>query len=138
VSVTVDNTPPAVAITAPANGSTVRGVVDVTADVYDSYLAGSTIAVNGTLVSNTSVYLWDTTAYPDGWYSITATAADMAANIGADGIWVEVDNTPPALAVNELTDNPTLHEPEYRINGTVGIFSFSKHLQDVGSISQTQ
>jgi predicted heme/steroid binding protein len=119
VSVTVDNTPPAVAITAPANGSAVRGVVNVTADVYDSYLAESAIAVNGTVVSDTSKYIWDTTAYPDGWYNITATAADMAANTGTDDIWVEVDNTPPELLVNELTDNPTLDEPQYRINGTV-------------------
>ena len=43
----------------------------------------------------------------------------MAANTGADEIWVEVDNTPPELSVNELTDNPTLDEPQYRINGTV-------------------
>jgi hypothetical protein len=119
VSVTVDNTPPAVAITAPANGSAVRGVVEITADVYDAYLAETAIAVNGTVVSDTSEYTWDTTSYPDGWYDITATAEDMVGNIGVDEIWVEVDNTPPALAVNELTDNPTLDDPEYRINGTV-------------------
>ena len=43
----------------------------------------------------------------------------MADNIGGHEIWVEVDNTPPELSVNELTDNPTLDEPQYRINGTV-------------------
>ena len=43
----------------------------------------------------------------------------MAENTGRHEIWVEVDNTPPELSVNELTDNPTLEYPEYRINGTV-------------------
>ena len=52
-------------------------------------------------------------------YNITVTAVDMAANTAKDEVWVEVDNTPPELSVNELTDNPTLEYLEYRINGTV-------------------
>ena len=119
VSITVDNTPPAVSLTSPANGSALRGVVDITADIHDTYLANTTISINGTAVSSTSGYIWNTTAYPDGWYNITATAANMAENTGMHEIWVEVDNTPPELTVNELTNNPTLAEPQYRINGTV-------------------
>ncbi|NJD75613.1 MAG: hypothetical protein FIB08_00765 [Candidatus Methanoperedens sp.] len=30
-----------------------------------------------------------------------------------------INNTPPALNVTELTDNPTLENPAYRINGTI-------------------
>lgn len=119
VSVTVDNTPPAVSLTSPANNSALRGIVDITADIHDTYLANTSITINGTAISNTSCYSWNTTAYPDGWYNITATAADMAENTGRHEIWVEVDNTPPELSVNELNDNPTLTEPQYRINGTV-------------------
>jgi hypothetical protein len=119
VSVIVDNTPPEVDINAPVNGSAVRSIVNITADVYDSYLANATLSINGTAVSGISEYTWDTTTYADGWYNITVTVMDMAANTGTDKIWVEVDNTPPELAVNELTDNPTLDEPQYRINGTV-------------------
>lgn len=119
VSVIVDNTAPEVEITAPANGSAVRSVVNITADAYDAYLANTTLSINGTAVSGMSEYTWNTTTYADGWYNITVTATDMAANTGTNEIWVEVDNTPPELVVNELTDNPTLDEPQYRINGTV-------------------
>ena len=94
-------------------------VVSLTADVSDTYLANTGISIDSTAVSNTSGYTWNTATHPDGWYNITATAADMTENTGRHEIWVEVDNTPPELTVNELTDNPTLAEPQYRINGTV-------------------
>lgn len=58
----------------------------------------------------------------------------MADNIGGHEIWVEVDNTPPELSVNELTDNPTLDEPQYRINGSItshsGAFEYTTNVTE--------
>jgi len=93
----VDN-PPAVNITAPADGDTVSGIVTITADAtddigvaqvdfyYDSNLIGTDTA------SPYSVN-WDTTTVDDSAYTITASAVDTASQIASDSISIIVDNT---------------------------------------------
>ncbi|MCL7414087.1 MAG: Ig-like domain-containing protein [ANME-2 cluster archaeon] len=115
VSVIVDNTPPTVVITSLVDGSAIRDIVGITSGVYDSYLENITLAINGTVVSDTGSYIWNTTEYTEGWYRITVKVNDIVGNYGEDEILVEVDNTPPLLIVNELTENPTLNKPEYSL-----------------------
>lgn len=119
VDITIDNTRPEVNITSPVNASLVRGVINITADIYDINLENTTLAINGIFVTNNSTYSWNTTGYTDGWHTITAMAVDLAGNTAQTEVWVQVDNTPPALNVTELTNDPTLENPAYRINGTI-------------------
>src|SRR5690606_10696217 len=71
VWVVVDNTPTAFGITAPANGATVAGQVDVTTGCNDAllyvelYLDGEYLG-EATLVDGVWVFPWDTTLVEDG------------------------------------------------------------------------
>ena len=113
VSVIVDNTLPDINITSPANGSLVRSMINITADIFDLNLANTTLAIDGIFVSNNSSYIWNSTGHADGLHRITAIAVDLAGNEAQKDVWVEVDNTAPLLIVNEVKENPTLGDPEY-------------------------
>ncbi len=103
VSVTVNNvdaSPPTVAITAPANGATVSGVVSVSADAADDvgvvgvrfYLNGSPLGAEDT----TTPYSisWNTAGTPNGTYTLTAVARDAAGNSTTSAVvTVTVSNT---------------------------------------------
>lgn len=102
-----DNIDPSVSITNPANGSTVRGVVTVTASASDTsgiafvefYLNPQPSPPWTTLQSTdgTSPYthIWDTTTYPYGSATWGAKAYDQNGNTEYTTVTVNVDNTPP-------------------------------------------
>ncbi len=120
ITVKVDNTLPIVQINFPPDGAFINGVVDISVDVFDAYLDRFQIFINGVLVAeNQTNFQWNTSEYPDGAYMIEVVAYDEAGNEMRRSVNVTVDNTVPVLVVNELTDNPTLENPAYRINGTV-------------------
>ncbi len=81
-----DNTPPTVAITAPASGATVFNVVTVAANASDNLsVAGVQFFVDGTPIGSevtTSPYTvaWNTTAIGVGPHVLTARARDSAGN----------------------------------------------------------
>ena len=91
--------PPSVAITNPADGATVSGTVNVTADAGDDngltqvefFVDGGSIGVDGD-GSNGWSASWDTTAYADGSHTVSATATDTAGQTASDSISVTVDN----------------------------------------------
>ena len=104
VTINVDVLPPTVAITSPAGGGTVRGLVDVTASASDANgVAAVELAVDGTLRETVTAapYLFhlDTTTLADGLHSVAATAVDRAGNRQTDAISLRFDNTPPAGAI---------------------------------------
>lgn len=86
----VDTTPPAVDLTAPANGATVSGSVDLVASASDAngvtkvefYANGGLIGVDTTAPF---VYTWNTSGLAAGSYALLAKAYDPAGNAGSDG-----------------------------------------------------
>lgn len=90
-----DTTPPAIRITAPADGSRVFGSVRLAADASDNVgVAGVTFAVDGVTVGaedTTAPYevYWQTPS-DHGWHTVTATARDAAGNRGGANARVRV------------------------------------------------
>jgi len=92
-----DSQPPTVQLTAPAEGGTVSGNVQVAASASDN--TGVTkveFFVNSTLVKTSTAaphnYQWDTTASPNGTYLVAAKAYDAAGNVSSDSYSVLVQN----------------------------------------------
>lgn len=115
VTVTVDNTPPAIGVTDPTDGSTVGGTIPVTAGASDAvgvaavqfFLDGAAVGTEDT----TAPYAidWDTTTATDGSHTWTAVARDAAGNSAASApITITVDNTPPAIAITDPASGATV------------------------------
>jgi hypothetical protein len=143
----VDAVAPAVQISAPAAGSVVRGITGVTAIASDNLLVTKIeFYINGKLVSTDNAadyyFSWNTkstaTPYPDGNYSLTAKAYDVAGNIGvspAIGVTVNNNNsvaysikiTTPldgsnisgTIAIDAQASGTTLYKVEYYANGAL-------------------
>ena len=108
VTVTVSNggpppdaTPPTVAITSPADGTTVSGTITVSADATDNVrVTGVQFLLDGAILGtedSTAPYAvtWDTTATADGAHTLAAVARDAAGNRGTSAqVRVTVSNRP--------------------------------------------
>jgi hypothetical protein len=96
-----DTTAPAASISAPLNGATVSGVVNVAFSGSDNAgVAGLELFIDGTLASSVSgasgTFSWDTTAVSNGSHSIFVKAYDAAGNAGTSTtVAVTVNNIPP-------------------------------------------
>ncbi|MHB1390160.1 MAG: DNRLRE domain-containing protein [Thermoleophilia bacterium] len=120
----LDGSNPVAAITAPADGAYIRGTVSVNGTATDLYSfnnwlleygAGASPATwtplgsTGTSpVSNAALWTGDTTAVPDGLYTLRLTVNDRAGNVGQVTSQVNVDNTPPvisALGISGITSS---------------------------------
>lgn len=84
-----DTTPPSVNVTAPTNGATVSGTLDLTATASDA--AGVTkveFYVDGKLVGTDTlspyVHTWMTSSVANGSHAVMAKAYDAASNVGSD------------------------------------------------------
>ena len=106
-----DTTPPSVTLTAPSQGSTVSGMVTLTATATDNVgVVGVQFHLNGSNLgaedsTNTYSVAWDTSEVAPGSYSLTATARDAAGNsTTATPVSVTVaappDTTPPSIPGN--------------------------------------
>jgi hypothetical protein len=111
--VIVDNVdePPAVTLTSPAEGSTLRGTVLAQADASDDRgVTQVQFSVDGTSIGTDTngadgwSVPWDTTTVADGAHTVTATATDTVGQTRSDANGVIVDNTAPTVAV---TSPPT-------------------------------
>ncbi len=102
--------PPSVTVTNPSNGATVSGVVTVTANASDDngvtqvefFVDGGSIGVDTTAPYEAT---WDTGngQYPDGGYTVSATATDTIGQTSSDSVNVTVDNVPdPTMHVGDL------------------------------------
>jgi hypothetical protein len=98
-----DSTSPTVAVTAPAGGATVRGVVSVTASASDDVgVAGVQFRLDGAdldLEDTSAPYSinWDSTTVTGGAHTLSAVARDAAGNRQtATSVAVTVDNSAPA------------------------------------------
>ena len=143
----VDAVAPAARISAPAAGSVVRGIIGVTATANDNLLVTKIeFYINGKFVSSCNgsdcYFSWNTkstaTPYPDGNYTLTAKAYDVAGNIGvspAIGVTVNNNNsvaysikiTTPldgsnisgTIAIDAQASGATLYKVEYYANGAL-------------------
>jgi hypothetical protein len=109
VTVTVDNTPPTVTLTAPEAGSTVAGTIMVGASASDNtgvvigvdfQLDGAPLAAEDT----TAPYSvpWDTTAAANGTHTLTAVARDVAGHRTTSAtvtVSVANDTSPPSVTL---------------------------------------
>jgi hypothetical protein len=107
-----DTTPPAVSLTAPADGATVSGTVTITADASDNVgVSGVSFKVDGVLVGaddTASPYSvsWASGSVANGSHTLSAVARDAAGN-SATSTTVSVtvnnapapDTTPPLVSV---------------------------------------
>ena len=96
VTVHVDNNPPETAITAPADGSTVRCLLDIKAAVDEPNLASVQFIVDGiaspVLTASPFEIPFDTRNRLDGDLPITLIVTDLADNVTTRSINVTVDN----------------------------------------------
>jgi hypothetical protein len=97
-----DMTVPTTSITSPAHGSTVTGIVAVTATAADNVaVADVTLFVDGAAVGLKSsapyTFSWDTRAYGPGVHTLQTVARDSAGNAGYSA---PVSSTVPASAVD--------------------------------------
>lgn len=107
--------PPAVAITYPADNSSVSGVVSVSIAAEDNvgvtkveYFVNNQL--HATETSAPCVFLWDTTSLPQGTYTLTAKAYDAAGNISQSisSVTVVNDLIAPAVALTSPSNNATV------------------------------
>ncbi|HZH18491.1 MAG TPA: Ig-like domain-containing protein [Archangium sp.] len=105
VWVTVDNTAPATAITAPAHNARVGGIVQVSATASDTHgVAKVELYVDGALIgTDTSApyqVSWNTSGVVEGSHTLTMKAHDTVGNAATSaGVVVNLDNTPPDVAL---------------------------------------
>lgn len=111
INVNVDNSPPSLSITAPQNGSSLNGSVDITGTISDSNLDTVSLKINGSEVSTTLPYSWDTIQYPNENYTIELTASDKVNNTASTQILVTVDNAPSETPPPTTTPAPTTTPP---------------------------
>ncbi len=84
----LDRTPPICIIRSPADSSTVSGVVDVTAEAFDSIgVAAIEFYADGTMFAKESsdqvTVQWDTRQLPEGtWHQLFCIATDLSGNKG--------------------------------------------------------
>jgi ELWxxDGT repeat protein len=114
VTVTVDNTAPATALTSPAQNTRVRRIVQVSATASDHmgvarvefYANGAFIGTDTTAPYDVS---WDTASGPDGSITLTTQAYDLAGNVTLSaGVVVWVDNTAPTVAITSPANGASL------------------------------
>lgn len=96
VAGSVDN-PPTVSITSPANGVTVSGLVNITANASDDNgVSRVGFYVDGVLLgfdlATPYEFAWNSTAVTDGSHTISATAVDTTSKTATHSVTVTVDN----------------------------------------------
>ena len=118
--------PPTVAITAPLDGATVLGTVDIVADASDDsavtqvefFVDAVSVGIDTDGLDGWSVP-WDTTTSVDGAVTVSATATDDASQTADDSISVTVDNLGPTISITNPADGATVHS-DVTITADVG------------------
>ena len=118
-----DTTPPTVSITSPTNGATVSGTVTISFTASDTNgISSQAIKIDGTTVSTSSSFSWDTTTASNGVHTITVEATDPSGNTGTDSISVTVSNSAPSSNIILSWDGYDWdfdYEMEVKVDGQV-------------------
>src|SRR5207253_1858637 len=106
VSVTVDNAPPTVSLTAPTAGRSIKGTITVSASASDNVgVVGVQFKLDGSNLGaevTTAPYAvsWNTTTATNAAHTLTAVARDAAGNTATSAaVSVTVDNAPPTVSL---------------------------------------
>lgn len=105
VSISVDNTAPSVKLKGLENGQYIRGSVPVSVDASDaSGVSSVQVTVSGSPVGAPITkppfnFTVNTVGLSDGGYTVEASAADNAGNVGRTSVVVNVDNTAPTASI---------------------------------------
>ncbi|KFE64307.1 adventurous gliding motility protein AgmC [Hyalangium minutum] len=124
---TVDTASPAVAVTAPAEGSSTHDTTPTYSGLVSDNGPGPymvLVTVDGTPLGNAAVTDGTWTFDPavplaDGPHTVTATATDLAGNTAADSNIFTVDTFAPAVSVTTPADGSTTHDSTPLYAGTV-------------------
>ncbi len=111
ITVRLDTTAPQVTLTAPDDGSLVRGAIDLQAVANDvlpgspgSGVASVVFAIDGNLLATVTAApfeaLLDTTTLSDGLHTVTAMATDGKDNQRVATQTIRVDNTAPTVVIS--------------------------------------
>jgi hypothetical protein len=127
-TVTVDNSPPTVSVTAPTAGSVLSGSVPLTATAAD---AGSSVAkveflVDGNVVGTSTAspwgVMWNSTTVANGSHSVTARATDGAGNATASAaVAVSVNNAGTVMQISSLVEYGSLGFSTWKAWATVTV-----------------
>ncbi|AKJ03805.1 subtilisin family serine protease [Archangium gephyra] len=116
VTVVTELTPPAVSLTAPANGATLGGTVTLSADATDASSSVSKVEflVDGTLLGTDTSwpysFSWNTLTVASGSHTLTARATDSQGNVATSTpLGVTVDNAAPAVTLTSPASGATLN-----------------------------
>jgi hypothetical protein len=131
--ITVDNTPPAVEIHWPLNGSFVRGTVFVEVDGEDLNLDAMTIRIDDFVhvwgEGGNQICIWETQEFTDGIYTLVLSARDKAGNTAETSIQVTVDNTAPLLSNPQLS--PSEPHTGEKVNVSINVFEDGSGIKNV-------
>jgi hypothetical protein len=121
------DTPPTVSITNPANGATVSGTIDITANASDDhgvnqvefFVDGASIGSDASAPYSVS---WNTTSVYDGAHTVLVRATDTIGQTGSDSHAVTVTNAAPAVIhVGDLDGTKTLAKANWKATVTVTV-----------------
>lgn len=149
-TISIDNTPPTVEITSPANGDWFgSGAVTVNltfhprdnlADAlnYSVFLNEEEVA-NGT-ATNCSEEKVSLEMLSEGSYALTVNVTDHAGLTGSDAITIHVDLTPPIITIQSLEEGKNYSSVSVRLNFTAedlrsGVNETAYNLDGTGNIS---
>jgi subtilisin family serine protease len=148
INVTVDNVDdaPAVSIASPANGSTVSGVVAVSANASDDggisqveFFVNGTSIGTGVTSGDSWTGTWDTTLWADGSYELWAVATDSGEQMTTSAvITVQVNNSvPTTLHSGDLDGTKSNHGANWIATVTITIHDASEALVNGATVTGT-
>jgi hypothetical protein len=150
VTITTDNTPPAVAVAAPAAGALVSGNVALGATVSDAsgisrvdyYLDGSVLIASSTASPFSAA--WSSATAADGVHSLSARASDLAGNSASSpAIAITVDNSLPQVTLTSpaagsvIVANTTLSATASDVSGISRVDFYLDGATVVASVAST-
>jgi methionine-rich copper-binding protein CopC len=113
ISGVIETTPPVVAIASPAAGSLVSGNTTIGVSASDNVIvAGVQLFLDGEPLgaedsSFPHSFVWDTTAYANGTYALTARARDFAGNVAFSiPVSLTVNNAPDTVPPSVVLRHP--------------------------------
>ncbi len=143
----VDNTPPAVTITSPAEGDTLYGSVTVLVDASDaSGVSGVRLSIDGVDAgamtggsSSSWQFTWNSSSVADGGHTLTAVAADSAGLTSVSSRTVFVKNTlppPPPAPADSVPPGVSLTAPAEgdTVSGSVTVLADASDASGVSGV----
>lgn len=126
-----DTTPPTVAVTSPADASTVNGLVTIAATAADDVGVAKVefyadAALLGTDTSSPYSQTWDTSTAAQGSHQLAAKAYDAAGNNATASITVTVDHTARAVSITAPANNSVV----------TGVVTINATAADPGGVSR--